>query len=609
MFGRPEIWSLKILICTFFVCLGAFCSPVAGEVEVNAEISSESVYTGQDFIYQITVEGAAGGEVIDSSSLQEFSPEGPSMSDESRRSITIINGKRRERVSKKFTISYRLTAQKAGRHTVSPVKIEVEGKKYETQSLSFTAKEPQKDERMDIEAVVSKEECFVGEPVELTCSWYIKKQLLQRNLVRDLNFSVPAFDHPLVTVEQSNIDKNAKEEMEINGLTTGILQTSAEHNGLSSVKVTFSKILIPNSAGKINLGKPGITCKIAVSVNRNGGSFFGRRYNYGVFAAEAENISINVKPLPEKSRPANFSGLVGEYKITTQASPVEMKEGDPITLKIKVQGKYLKPVEWPELSKIPKFSDNFIIPSEKSSPKISADSKTFTQTIRTKTDKVSEIPPVEISFFNTETGEYKTAKSKPIPIDVKPTKNITLKDIEGMEDEPVGSEVKSVKGGISENFPADEIVYNEKFNLTRELLSPASLVIWGFPAVLLTGSAAFRIFFGQSEEKKKQRLKRNALKIASRRIKKAQSLPDEEARQELSSGICEYFSLKFDVPAGSITPEDCKEKAEISAGEEDSQRLSEILNNAQACLYSPSGGAFDKNWCRDALRILRRLEK
>ncbi|AQQ08250.1 hypothetical protein L21SP3_00026 [Sedimentisphaera cyanobacteriorum] len=609
MFGRPEIWSLKILVCLACAGLSAFCSAALGEVELSAEISSESVYAGQDFVYQITVQGADSGKVADSSALQEFSPEGPTMSDESRRSITIINGKRRERVSKKFTVSYRLKAKEAGRHTISPVTVEVEGKQYKTESIRFDAKKPQTDERMDIEAVISKKDCFVGEPIELTCSWYIQKQLLQRNLVKDLNFSVPAFNHPLITVEQSNIDKNAKEELEINGLKTGVLQTSAEHNGISSVKVTFSKILIPKAEGQINLGKPGITCKIAVSVNRSGGTFFGRRYNYGVFAAEAENISINVKPLPEESKPANFSGLVGEYKISTQASPVDMKEGDPITLKIKVQGKHLKPVEWPELSEIPAFSENFIIPEEKSSPKISGSTKIFTQTIRTKTDKVSEIPPVEISFFNTEKGEYITAKSKPIDIDVKPAKNITLKDIEGMEDEPVGSDVKSVEGGISENFPADEILYNEKFNLRRELLSPVAAVMWGVPLALFTASAALRLFFGQSEEKKKLRLKRNAIKIASRRIKNAQSLPDEKAREELSRGICEYFSLKFDVPAGSITPEDCKEKALGYTGKEDSERLSEILAKAQASLYSPSGGSFDKNWCKDSLRILRRLEK
>jgi len=65
-----------------------------------------------------------------------------------------------------------------------------------------------------------------------------------------------------------------------------------------------------------------------------------------------------------------FYGLVGRYMISASAAPTKVSVGDPITLTIKIGAEYLKPVQWPELEQISELSENFKMPSQKSSPTI-----------------------------------------------------------------------------------------------------------------------------------------------------------------------------------------------------------------------------------------------
>ena len=53
---------------------------------------------------------------------------------------------------------------------------------------------------------------------------------------------------------------------------------------------------------------------------------------------ETNGISVEVKPLPEAGRPANFSGAVGQFAIRSEADPVQARGGDPVTLRVEVRG-------------------------------------------------------------------------------------------------------------------------------------------------------------------------------------------------------------------------------------------------------------------------------
>ena len=125
-------------------------------------------------------------------------------------------------------------------------------------------------------------------------------------------------------------------------------------------------------------------------------------------------LTINVKALPD-GKPANFSGGVGEFTISSSISTKELKTNDAVTIKLVISGTgNLKLVNTPEVA----FPKDF----EVYDPKI--DNK-FTLTREGLSgNKVIEylaiprhagnftIPPVEFSYFDLKSNSYKTIKQK-----------------------------------------------------------------------------------------------------------------------------------------------------------------------------------------------------
>ena len=152
---------------------------------------------------------------------------------------------------------------------------------------------------------------------------------------------------------------------------------------------------------------PSVSADMAVGYARSQDSFFddffSSRKKYKRFIVNSQGWEIEVLPLPQENKPAEYYGLIGEYTISASAEPRSVNVGDPITLTIKVGGnRYLKPVRWPELEKVSGMAENFKIPSQKASPVIEDGFKVFTQTIRATNDKVPQIPPIELVYFDTE---------------------------------------------------------------------------------------------------------------------------------------------------------------------------------------------------------------
>ena len=78
---------------------------------------------------------------------------------------------------------------------------------------------------------------------------------------------------------------------------------------------------------------------------------FGRQAVVENFVVPSDRTTIEVLDVPAAGRPANFSGLIGDFKITAEAAPDEVAVGDPITLRVDISGPaYLGNVEMPPLA-------------------------------------------------------------------------------------------------------------------------------------------------------------------------------------------------------------------------------------------------------------------
>jgi len=60
--------------------------------------------------------------------------------------------------------------------------------------------------------------------------------------------------------------------------------------------------------------------------------FFGRYEAYPLELKSTE-IPITVLSLPQEGKPEGFDGALGNFQLNVEATPLEVKAGDPITLK------------------------------------------------------------------------------------------------------------------------------------------------------------------------------------------------------------------------------------------------------------------------------------
>lgn len=134
------------------------------------------------------------------------------------------------------------------------------------------------------------------------------------------------------------------------------------------------------------------------------------------------DIEINVKELPTPI-PYNFIGGVGDFKITASMPNTNVATNIPSQLVFKVEGSgNIKYVKLPDIAPfLPKTIEAFS-PNVTNDSKISGNtvtgSSTFDYSIIVKETGDVVIPAMEFSYFDPESGEYKTMKTEEIKLAV-----------------------------------------------------------------------------------------------------------------------------------------------------------------------------------------------
>jgi len=130
---------------------------------------------------------------------------------------------------------------------------------------------------------------------------------------------------------------------------------------------------------------------------------------------KSPDVPLTVLPLPAEGRPPNFSGAVGHFKLEASVDSTQVRAGEPLELRLAVNGDgNFDRVTTPGLPESDQFKT--YTPSVKGLDH----GKTFVQAVVPQRPGTSEIPPVELTFFDPDEARYLTARSTPIPIEVKP---------------------------------------------------------------------------------------------------------------------------------------------------------------------------------------------
>jgi oxygen tolerance protein BatD len=475
-----------ISILLHLACIIGDETAMAAQLKADALVQENSVYVGEPFAFQIRITGDDQPEQPDLSILNGFLVEYQGGSQNNSSSITIINGKMTKNVKRGYVFSYQLTPRQTGTLTIPAITIKTDAQTLQTRPVHINVFKPEQTDDVKLRIFLSKDYCYAGEPVTFTVKWYIRQD------VRTFNFMIPLFEkNEWFHFIDPQVDQQSSKKYYRIPLPDGEViaeQGQGALDGITYSTITFSKILIPKKSGVLTIDPASISCEILTgyrkSRNRNdlfSGVFGGRQGVYKKVVAPSNSLRLDISNVPVQGKPANFVGHIGQYSIQAEATPLEVSVGDPITLTISLTGPdYLEHVSLPPLTNQDNLAKDFKIPSDRATGEIRGKTKVFTQTIRAWRSDINQIPAVELPYFDTTTGKYKTARTASIPITVKETRVITALDAEGRA-LPVanGSEVETWTKGIAFNYEDINALSNQQVRLLifKSLVWKASLVL------------------------------------------------------------------------------------------------------------------------------------
>ena len=327
-------------------------------------------------------------------------------------------------------------------------------------------------------------------------------------------------------------------------------------NGKPYKVVTWSQyVMFPQVTGELSI--PSITFKGTVVRQNRSVDPFEAFFNGGSGYVEvkknieAPGLTIQVDALPKK--PVNFSGGVGNFNITASLNKLEVKAGEPLSLRVVVSGKgNLKLIKQPEIN-LPKDFDKYD-PKVKDNTKLTSSgvegNKEYTFLVVPRNQGTFTIPSIEFTYYDTSLNSYKTVKTQVFSVTVFPgdkLKEPSLYDAEKEND--IHDIIRDVKTGNIEN--------GTFFGSTIYWISLVSLFLsFIFLLIVFRQRALERSNIVGMRGKK-------ANIIAQKRLKKAKRLMTEglqnEFYDEVLRALWDYVGYKLNIPTEALSRDNIAE--------------------------------------------------
>lgn len=317
------------------------------------------------------------------------------------------------------------------------------------------------------------------------------------------------------------------------------------------------------------------------------------------------DLTISVRPLPSP-KPADFSGGVGNFTISSQLKSNDFKTNQAASIEYIVTGTgNLKYVQLPDLStlypaQLEVYTPKTDIKANIGSSNVSG-SVLFDYSFMPLEEGDYKIPSVNLVYFNPETGEYETSSSKEYNIAVgkgkSSGKSQTNNRLKFMPD------LKKIRlNDLSKNHVP--IVYRFAYWL-----------LFIIPFLILTISVVAYRNYIKSHADMAALNSRRANKIAKKRLRKASFAMKngnvDVFYDELLIAMWGYLSDKLKMPTSELMRDNIKFVLESKDIPRDSiDRLLDILDRCEYAKYSPESGKAGMNEVYNtSIEVINSLEK
>lgn len=573
----------------------------ADAVGVRAELTAYRVYVGEPVKLIIRVDGSRGSTRPTLPDIPGVEHRFEGEQDVSQSFVSIINGRRSEHRTEGFVYQYELTPTRVGVITIPPIVVEVAGRSHATEEMTLHVIPAQEDRDVKLRLEVDNPAPYVGEPIRL------RVVLALARSAATADFSIPGVEAKFELVDDPAPAQQWRDQavFGILGAQVPAQQGSEVIDGVPFTTFTAERVLIPREAGRHAIGPASARVEVIV---RRGMSIFDRDQTRRA-VVPSNTLMLNVKPLPTEGRPANFNGLIGRYRVSTKASPTDVSVGDPITLEIRVDGPLAAGVAPPAIERQSTLTEGFRVTSEATPGSMDGRTKVFTRVIRAQRPGISEIPPIELPYFDTEQGRYAVARSEPIPIQVRPTRLVTAADAEttaGASAAPASIEVREHAGGIRFNYEGPELLRDQSFDLALAVASPAGIAVIAVPPALWAAALGLALVRRRAADLSPAARRRRAIAEARRALAAIGDDP-VAASQAVSGAVRRLVAAAFDREGQSLTSGECVELVRRK-NEEEASALAALLTRCDAALYGGAPPGEAGRLRQEASALIDRLE-
>ncbi len=303
-------------------------------------------------------------------------------------------------------------------------------------------------------------------------------------------------------------------------------------------------------------------------------------------AVRSEPVYVNVKALPEQTRPASFSGAVGHLEMVASVDKTSFTTDDAGLLRIVISGEgnmqliTAPQAKWP--SGIDGFETKFTDKLVKETVPVSG-MKIFEYPFTVSAPGNYTIPPVEFSFFDPATAAYRTITSKPFAITItrgngKPSDSVKI------------------------DQPEKEKFFNHLFSNRWLVVVPliliiiTGLIIWlrreKKKEKMLSKLAMEKAAAEQSEREARQLLEKKVMEEMADPLEKAKALMEEgdasRFYRSLNEGMRLFLAKRFGIPTEELNKKTIAEAMD-KRGVDNllSLQVQQLLDELEWQLYTP----------------------
>ncbi len=566
---------VKNLILLFILTVSAVAEKQA---TITAFTKSKSFFTEQSFILDIIVDKDTQARIdhigkVDNASVI-FDQSG---------------------VTKTGVVSrYKIIPHKSGKLTIPAVKALSRGKEIFSKPMTLDVQQPKTRDDVFIRVEIPDNEYYVGEVFPLKVTWFSKLPFYayravectapfftDRNVDTFVPFSAPKSGQSQtigVPISQKRvICKRGKVKMDdqlyefITFERTARITTSGSY--------TFEPIKMITSF---------VPSRVQTEARRRWAptypSFFNNEFFDDVDSDEAfekyliksKPVTLNILDLPVDGRPENFSGIIGPFKMTSDATPKVLHAGDPLTLNIEMSNHpFIETLEVDPLENNKLIESYFSVNSVQALPDLTAKTLKFSKSIRPLSPDTKQVPALKITYFNPQTKKYEVVETEPIALTVKEAKIVTAFDAELHDGKKLKNELKESPDGIRHN-------YSSLTDSNSALTSPSTLL----KLAIILPLALFGLFVtltaGHRRDLKdpQQAVIRNAYKKFKRQnIKTVDSL---------EHAVRQYFSDKLSIPENSHNLKEVLNKTAVEFSDKEQTILATLYRNSEQKRFNPN---------------------